>query len=43
MKKLCELKDDEKVIVKYKEGLRKHLFGQICRKCAGRKLEVWKC
>lgn len=22
--------------------LRKHLFGQICRKCAGRKLKVWK-
>ena len=30
MKKLCELKDDEKVIVKYKEGMTEaYLCGQI--------------
>lgn len=28
--------------MRYRRCLRKHLFGQICRKCAVRKLEVWK-
>ncbi len=29
--------------MQYRRRLRKPLSGLICRRCAGRKLEVWEC